>query len=93
MFVVDLSKLRQVEVCRVGIRCTRLKLKYFQTPTAGLGQWHTTESSHYVSISSSDGANTMGIRFKFSRSGDHQVVTDISFGADTSDNFNSTFAL
>jgi len=91
MSVADLSNLRKVEICRVGIRCTGLKLYYLQTPTAVLGQWHTTDSSQHVSISNSNGPNTMGIRFRFSKSGDHQVVTDISFGADTSDDCNSSY--
>lgn len=89
--VADLSNLRKVEICRVGIRCTGLKLYYLQTPTAVLGQWPTTHFSQHVSISNSNGLNRLGIRFKFSKSGDHQVVTDISFGADKSDDCNSSY--
>jgi hypothetical protein len=93
MSVADLSNLRKVEICRVGIRCTGLKLYYLQTPTAVLGQWHTTTSdfSQHVSIFNSNGPNTTGIRFKFSKSADHQVVTDINFGPDTGDDCNSSY--
>ncbi|XMA10555.1 hypothetical protein WAI453_003346 [Rhynchosporium graminicola] len=92
MSVASLSNLRKVEFCRVGTRCTGLKLHYLQAPTAVLGQWQTAAFSQHVSMSHTNGLDTMGIRFKFSKSGDHQVATDISFGADTTDDCNSTYS-
>ncbi|CZT42360.1 uncharacterized protein RSE6_02229 [Rhynchosporium secalis] len=91
MSVASVSNLRKVEFCRVGTRCTGLKLHYLQAPTAVLGQWQTTAFSQHVSMSHTNGLDTMGIRFKFSKSGDHQVATAISFGADTTDDCNSTY--
>jgi hypothetical protein len=88
--VAVLSSLRKVEICRVGSRCTGLKLYYHQKPTVVLGQWHTHFSQH-ISLNSCNGTDILGIRFKYSRSGGHQIVTDISFGADTSDDSNSSY--
>lgn len=90
MSVAVLSSLRKVEICRVVIRCTGIKLYYLNTPTAILGQWYT-HFSQQVSISGSNRLNTLGIRFKFMKSSGHQIVTDISFGADKSDDSNSSY--
>jgi len=90
MSVAVLSNLREVEVCHVGTRCTGLKLYYHQKPTVVLGQWHTHFSQH-ISIFDSNRPNTLGIRFKYLKSGDHQIVTDISFEVDKSDDCNSSY--
>ncbi|KAK0111101.1 hypothetical protein ONS95_001479 [Cadophora gregata] len=91
MSVADLSNLRKVEVCRVGVRCTGLKLYYIQAPTVVLGQWYTTGASQYASIFNGNGPNIKGIRFKLSTSGEDRAVTDISFGTDISDDCNSSY--
>ena len=83
--VAILSDLRKVELCQVGNRCTGVRIHYFYAPPVVLGQWHTSYLSQHTSIYNGNTDNAYTIYFKTSKSGHHQVVTDVSFSADKSD--------
>jgi hypothetical protein len=86
--VAVLSGLRKVELCRLGSRCTGVRIHYLRAPPVVLGQWHTSYPSQHTSIYNGNGRNACRIYFKILKSDDHQVVTDVSFSADKSDDHN-----
>ena len=84
--VAALLTLRKVELCRLGSRCTGMRIHYLRAPPVVLGQWHTSPPYHTYIYSK--GLNACEIYFRMAKSGGHQVVTDISFSADKSDDRN-----
>jgi hypothetical protein len=83
--IAVLSGLKKVELCRVANRCTGVMITYLKALPLVLGQWHTSLLSQQTCIYDSNRPSTPSeIYFKISKSGDHQVVTDISFSVDRS---------
>jgi hypothetical protein len=79
--VANCSDLKRVEVCRVGNRCSGMLIHYFTAIPVVLGQWHTHHSKHDCIFQSSGPGidNPSAFYFKTSTSGDHDIITDISF--------------
>lgn len=83
--IAVLSGLKKVELCRVANRCTGVMISYLKALPVVLGQWHTSLPSQQTCIYDSNGPSIVSeIYFRTSKSGDHQVVTDISFSVDNS---------
>ena len=72
--------MKRVELCRVNGRCTGLVIHYLDDTMSVLGQWHTVQSS-YVSCIYDIKSRTSpeAIYFKMTRSGKHQIVSEIGF--------------
>ena len=79
--VANFSDMKRVEVCRVGNHCSGLLIHYYTALPVVLGQWHTHHSKHDCIFQSSgpgiDSPSTF--YFKTSWSGDHDIITDVSF--------------
>ena len=80
-----LSSLKKVELCRVANRCIGVLINHLKAPPVVLGQWQTSLGSQQTCIYDSNRPSIVSIiYFRTSKSGDHQVVTDISFSVDKS---------
>ena len=83
--VAVLDGLKRVELCRVANRCTRVMIHYLKALPVVLGQWHTSLPSQQTCIYDSNKPSVVSeIYFRTSNSGDHQIVTDISFSVNKS---------
>jgi hypothetical protein len=77
--VAVLSNFQRVDVCRINNRYTGMLLHYFDGHTAVLGQWQISSVSCCSCIYNNSGPSISDIYFRLSKSGDHQIVTNISF--------------
>lgn len=78
-----LSGLERVDVCYVDKRCTGMLIRYVDSHTVALGQWHTSCVSQCFCIYNSSGPSSTKIYFRMSKTRDRQIVTAISFSPDT----------
>jgi hypothetical protein len=83
--VAVLSGLERVDVCYIDKRCTGMLIHYLNGHTTVLGQWHASCVSQCSCIYNCSGPSITKIYFRMLKSGDHQIVTDISFSPDTSE--------
>lgn len=76
-----LSGLKEVQLCRLGSRCTGIMIHYLNSPPVVLGQWHTSRLSRHTSINVRD-VSTMHVERRQSRG--YSIVSNITFSADKS---------
>jgi hypothetical protein len=81
--IAVLSSFARVDVCHVNKRCTGMLIRYLDSHTEVLGQWHASSASQHSCIYNSSGPAITKIYFGMSKSGDRQIVTDISFSPAT----------
>ncbi|KAE8440308.1 hypothetical protein EG329_009453 [Mollisiaceae sp. DMI_Dod_QoI] len=74
-----LGGLKEVQLCRLGSRCTGIMIHYFHSPPVVLGQWHTSFLSKHSSI---DVRNVSTMHVERSKSGGYYIVSNITFSAD-----------
>lgn len=74
-----LSGLKEVQLCRLGSRCTGIMIHYLHSPPVVLGQWHTSCLSRHNSI---DVRNVSTMHVERTKSGGYYIVSNITFSAD-----------
>jgi hypothetical protein len=82
--VAILSDLEKVDLCCVSNRCIGMLIQYTNGPIAVLGQWRTVGVSQHSCVYKKDSSksDTTSIYFRVTRSGKHNIVTDVSFSGD-----------
>lgn len=73
----SLYGLSKIDVCRVGDRCTGLKLQYLNDPTTILGQWYTGGNSKHSCILADASSKPKYICFIMSEENGKFFVNDI----------------
>jgi hypothetical protein len=71
-------------LCHINKRCTGMLIYYADGLTRVLGQWHTSYASEHSCIFNGSEPDITKVYFKMSKSGHHQIVTDVTFSRDIS---------